>query len=262
MWSLDGTRARVTDSPWSLEIDAARPPQGLILARRPSLAEREGGSPGATTASTRLLGLEPCAGEAIAPLSECYLRQNDLVADYPQDESSSYSLQLQWRLVACDAHHSVLQLTVAVQTSRLDCHPMIDLVCDSLAGAAAAVEIAPQRSPALPAKAIGPPPVVRFPLTGGGTSAECMAERNSAASQPRRDFGGSAALMVAPADVPMTGQRSEADQLRYRLFEEFLEKGVIRKARVWLVVWDGEPSDTAIARIYAALASAPLPLTS
>jgi hypothetical protein len=41
------------------------------------------------------------------------------------------------------------------------------------------------------------------------------------------------AIMIGPHDRPFTSDRSSGE-LRLRLFGDFLEKGVIRKARVWI----------------------------
>ena len=67
-------------------------------------------------------------------------------------------------------------------------------------------------------------------------------------------------------DIPArTGRKIETDTLlRLRLFGDFLEKGVIRKARPWIVITRGEtpPSESELESLWKSLCESPLPLTA
>jgi hypothetical protein len=84
---------------------------------------------------------------------------------------------------------------------------------------------------------------------------------------PRRLAGGTsplyASLLLAPRDQPAAHDQSDAEQLQVALFGSFLEKGVIRKSRPWLVFRSGRPSTThELAGWYERLCRSPLPLTT
>ena len=65
-----------------------------------------------------------------------------------------------------------------------------------------------------------------------------------------------AAILLGPHDRPHTQNRGG----RLRLFGDFLERGVIRRARPW-IVWGRTLSDAELRRIHRALCQSPVPLT-
>ena len=72
------------------------------------------------------------------------------------------------------------------------------------------------------------------------------------------------AIFLGNHDSPFTTDLTTPEVLQLRLFGEFLEKGVIRKARPWILISQAkqEPSDAELQAIWQRLASRPLPLAS
>ena len=72
------------------------------------------------------------------------------------------------------------------------------------------------------------------------------------------------AIFLGTHDSPFTTELSTPESLQLRLFGEFLEKGVIRKARPWILLSHApsEPSQSELQAIWDQLASRPLPLAS
>ena len=125
----------------------------------------------------------------------------------------------------------VLEVTIAIETTFLDTHPKLDLV-----------------------------------VTGGDVRTLDVAAFTAVTGSPpisicQREAG--VAVLLGPHDAPFTTNQSSDHEIKLRLFGDFLEKGVIRKARPWLVIDRGrEFGDSQLRRLWGELSQSPLPLTS
>ncbi len=188
-----------------------------------------------------------CVRDDVLPsIEDQFVRGDEWHVHLPQ-QSGSYSLDIVFRPVmhselqearAKDAPATlVLEATLSIHTSLLDTHPTIDLDIDTkLRGRldANGDNIAPRMDDA----------------SNGIESSGSAAITH----------GASASVLLGQHDYPFTTDHTSADKISLRLFGEFLEKGVIRKARPWIVL--GSITEEQIADLWKSLAGTPLPLTA
>ncbi|TWU03977.1 hypothetical protein [Neorhodopirellula pilleata] len=174
----------------------------------------------------------PGSGSDLLPVAgEHYVKFDQWKIDFPQT-TGEFSLRLSIRVVASTTTRCVLEPTFSIQTSLLDTHPTLDL------------------------KSVGGT-VDRRVLTAATTG--------DSVSVWTINFAGNAgmiAVLLGPHDAPFTTDQSSEDKIRLQLFGEFLEKGVIRKARPWVVLDRSEAGikDDELAGLADALCQTPLPL--
>ena len=182
---------------------------------------------------TQPLRLEPTSDDGFPVLREQFVRGDELHLSFPQNEDSvQYGFRLAVRPVHFDgfdsgAERAIFELLVSVQTTLLDSHPTIDLF--------------------LP----GEGPGKTHP--GGDVDARFYHASNASYS---------AGILLGPHDAPFTSEIASNAGLRLRLFGEFLEKGVIRRARPWLILdRSGTPiDDDFVKSAWECLSESPLPL--
>lgn len=171
-------------------------------------------------------------GDAMLPVAgEQFVKLDQWKIDFPQT-TGEYSLRLSIRVVESTATRCVLEPTFSIQTSLLDTHPTLDL------------------------KSVGG--TVKHRVLTASTTDESVSVWTIA-------FAGSAgmiAVLLGPHDAPLTTDQSSEDKIQLQLFGEFLEKGVIRKARPWVILDRSETGITAndLASLADALCQTPLPL--
>jgi hypothetical protein len=181
-----------------------------------------------------------------APLSEAYVRSGTLISTLPQDKDHAFGIGITQMVLVADEHKLVLETVVAVQTSFLDAHPTIDLVACGVDGEVHGLVERPSDSNPVSLQRVitqaqHPPAATRF---------------------IRSAHVGSAYLLLSPADrAAASRQADQADWTSYRLLSEFMEKGVIRKARFWTCVWAATPDLSHLQEAYNELIQQPLPLT-
>jgi hypothetical protein len=262
-WQLDRRRATCSLGAMSAAINLERPDLGLhalhvsaapvegsLLAV--SSSEDQPAWPAQLTAWPAQLAAWP------AQLTDAYVRGNDLVATYAGDASWPFAPQIYWsadlREPAREPDREIiasLALVVSIQTNLLDTHPRIDvrsslpadevlmvsvvgddLLVDSHANGVQGLD--PQ------ANACG----ILWRLSGGALSyAEVM---------PTSDFRQLAVGRTA----------NGATQSQWELFAEFLEKGVVRRARLQSLFVPRENDVQLVAECCQAIANRPLPLTT
>ena len=243
LWQLDEHRATCSLGDLSATIDLERPDLGLQPLR----------------VDGRLLAVTPDADQPKWPaqLADAYVRGNDVVATYVGQESWPYAPQIYWTVesnLAGGATLPSLSLVVSIQTDLLDTHPRIfaqsSLVADevlmvSLVGDDLLVDSHVDSSVA-GLQGIDPRErvAILWRLAGRKWSyAEVM---------PTSDFRQLAVIRVA----------SGAIQSQWELFAEFLEKGVIRRARLQSL-WALRENDVQlVAKCCQAIEQRPLPLTA
>jgi hypothetical protein len=179
-------------------------------------------------------GLFASGDQPLPMLDEQFVRGDELHYAFPQVEGrDAFGFRLVIRPLQVGGTETTVarglfELLISVQTSLLDSHPTIDLVLPAVAD--------PRQQ-----------------------SIQSIASALHFASHPELE----SAVLLGPHDAPFTSVVSGSGELRLRLFGEFLEKGVIRRARPWVMV---DRSGESIDQVWAAdcwheLAASPLPLT-
>lgn len=198
-----------------------------------ALLDSDGAGNESSQGAGRLVALSPVDQDVLPEVGEQFVRGDELHLTYPQG-AGIYELKIALRPIESTAHRLVLEATIAIQTDRLDTHPQIDLVASGRAIAF--------HDPAEPA------------VADGGTAPISMASGDDHA----------VGILLGHQDSPFTTNHSSGSRLTLRLFGDFLEKGVIRKARPWIVVsrHADPPSMTELEARWRELCARPLPLTA
>jgi hypothetical protein len=166
-------------------------------------------------------------------LEEQFVRAEELHLHYPQTGRFEFGFRLVLRPILegpikTDANQIVMEMLVSVQTDLLDSTPTLDL---------------------------------RLPCSAAMETRRIEAVDQAAIIASSTDC--QSVVLLGPHDAPFTSVAEQAGTVRVRLFNDFLEKGVIRRARPWLVFRrDGNPlAGAKLDAIWKTLAGSPLPLT-
>lgn len=158
------------------------------------------------------------------PVADAYIRGNDLVASYESTTDWPYAPQIYWRAGQLDCVAGVvgsLSLLVSVQTHLLDTCPRI--VVESVNRAQQAVLLTVGSGERTESVAIGREMTVR-----ASAGVCCVLRRLAGQSLSYAEF--------VPASDFRTAQAGQSDngdcRAEWQMFAEFLEKGVIRRARL------------------------------
>jgi hypothetical protein len=246
-WRLAGSIGAFAAGEMAGHVDVAHPDRGLSKLQ---IRGRE--TPG------RLLCMERDDGDADKepwPLTvkESYVRATDLIATYSAADDWPYSPQIYWSAGAVNSVEGVvgsLSLLVSVQTHLLDAWPRIAvesrLACDETLrvrlqdGEAGTALVAPGD---------------RF---ASSPETCCVLHRLSDASLSYAEIMlGSDFREAAIAHDAASGESSA----KWTLFSEFMEKGVIRRARLVGAFLPRENDVALAARCCEAIERSPLPLT-
>lgn len=186
-------------------------------------------APGRKSDSSSRFALAPVNQQRLPAIGEQFVRGDQLHLTFPQGDGV-FEMRLVLQAIESSPQRFVLEATVAIQTDRLDTHPKVDLE-------AACCRSAPNNR------------------TDGQTAA--------AISSGVGDEG-SISLLLGPHDRPFTTDHSSDAMLKLRLFGDFLEKGVIRKARPWIVLGRGDTryQQAELDELLQRLSDSPLPLTA
>ncbi|MGI9470926.1 MAG: hypothetical protein ACR2NZ_05315 [Rubripirellula sp.] len=182
-----------------------------------------------------LISMHAVDSTALPQAAEQFTRGNSWNVNYPQG-GHSYALRLALEPIETSTDLFVLEATISLQTDLLDSHPQldVDVDCQSIES------------------------LVPTDLSGDD-------EVESQGSAPISIAKGHhpVAVLLGPYDSPFTTNHSTDSLLRLRLFGDFLEKGVIRKARPWIVFdrTGGIPDEDRLTAIWKQLCDSPLPLT-
>ena len=179
---------------------------------------------------------KPVDDTTLPTADEQFVRGRSWNVNYPQSEHR-HALRIAFEAIKTTSESLLLEATLSIQTDLLDSHPKIDIQFDGRS-----VET----------------------LTSIGGGEHPATQSGSAAVTTARSDAVFAAVFLGPHDSPFTTDLSTPNSLKLRLFGEFLEKGVIRKARPWILLSHApnEPSESELQAIWDQLASRPLPLAS
>jgi hypothetical protein len=246
VWILRGNVAEFSCGNLAGKIDASRPSAGLH-----GIALN--GAPHA--ADLLCVYRSDIAAEKSwpLPLAESYIRGNDLVASFQAIDEWPFSPQLYWRANALRAVDGVLasaSLLVSVQTHLLDTVPQIAVASRVVGGEALLVSASGGRkSMAAPSDSSQTIPAV---------GEDCCIVRRF------EDVPLSYVEIMQASDFHAVSLRSEGNgaALEWRLFAEFLEKGVIRRARVHGAIVSRENDVETAAACCKTIDGLELPLTT
>jgi hypothetical protein len=244
IWQFQRTVAELKCGSLVARVDASQPQLGVQSLRLANQA-----------VAGSLLSLMPGDLAAwSAGLADAYVRGGDLVATYEPANDWPYAPTIYWHAEQTARHGGLatLSLLVSIQTNLLDTHPRVCVATElpaqevlqlSMRGSgklnASAVD-AKQRTIASDSATTG----VLWRLPGGQVSYVEIAEAN--------DFR---QLVIARNDGGVW--RSD-----WELFAEFLEKGVIRRARLQAAFLPSANDVALAAELCRSLESRPLPLTT
>ena len=256
LWEFAQPVARLRDGAWQAQVDVAHPERGLHELRV-----------GRTALDGQLVAVVP-GGDTPwqAKLADAYVRGPDVVATYEPTADWPYAPQLYWRAEPADGREGViasLSLLVSIQTSLLDTHPQVEIASSLPAEEVLRVAIGGGDELHVEAflggeRTVHPRAdvccVVRR-LPGGKLS---YAEFMSASDfrQLSVDF------QPPPGNHPTPTSAAGECHTRWELFAEFLEKGVIRRARLQLALLDRQDDVNLAATCCRHLKRRPLPLTT
>ncbi|KLU03192.1 hypothetical protein RISK_004504 [Rhodopirellula islandica] len=179
------------------------------------------------------VSLLPVGDDTLPVATEQSIRGDVWNVTLPQGDSQ-YSLRLALRVIEATETRLVIEPTLSIQTLLLDTHPTLDLT--ALGDCGAIFDEGDTLGD-------GSPPISTVKLHGET---------------------GSIAVLLAPTDAPFTTDLRREGHLQLRLFGEFLEKGVIRKARPWIVLDRSKQgiSESELQAYLKRLGETPLPLTA
>ncbi|TWU47317.1 hypothetical protein Poly51_51170 [Rubripirellula tenax] len=211
---------------------------GLGLAQlhcggEPWKFDARGGSAGIQCGALSLASVDddrlPAAGEQ-------FVRGNQWHVNYPQGDES-FALRLVLSPIASTSDRLVVEACISIQTDLLDTHPKIDVdvMCDDI-------------DSFVPSDQWGDDEV-----RGSGVAPISLAKSK----------GHSIAVLLGTHDSPFTTNHSTDSLLRLRLFGDFLEKGVIRRALPWIVIDRSGtlPTESELTQLWQQLVASPIPLT-
>jgi hypothetical protein len=231
MWRIEGLQASLSTPELSARVNLRQPERGLA-----DIEWMHGRLAGA-----RLLQV-PLASAGVEPqLVESYFRRADLVTSYEAAPGRSLATQIHWRYMEhADLGAAGFELIVSVRTEL----PNVDF-CLGIGSELRCREVFQAATPdAIGFTSCGIPSAIRQPslrLAGVGLLVWHLA-----------DEAVSYVEMVHPADCSRMefaagGWTAECVRSRFQLFEERLEKGVIRRARARVLLCRRE-GDEAVAR--------------
>lgn len=188
------------------------------------------------------------------PIADAYVRGTDLVATYQAVEAWPYSPQVYWRAAAMDMVEGVqasMSLIVSMQTQLLDTCPQITVSSQANCNEAFGLVITESGD-----AEIGPILEDSWEAPRGATY--CTIRRLNKSPLSLIEFASAGDyLAVRSRPDSQRGMLSE-----WRLFADFLEKGVIRRARVNSAIVPQEHDVELAIECSRAMENLPLPLTT
>ena len=251
-WNFDNSTAELRCGPLSGRVDVSHPELGLHQLAL-----------GAQSFEASLLCVrrcdEPTDDKTNRPrpwrVADAYVRGSDLVAAYQPSDDWPFSPQIYWQANAADTgadRFSSLSLLVSVQTHLLETWPHISVESQVQSDEVLLLQSGPGKEAAVHSLAPGEELVLPPTTTG------CVLQRlagtplSYAEIMPANDFR-EAAVCCSAEGVSRT---------KWRLFADFLEKGVIWRARMQSLIVP-RSNDVELTIAYCrAMDQRPLPLTT
>ncbi len=189
---------------------------------------------------------KPVDDSTLPAADEQFVRGRCWNVNYPQADQR-LALRIAFEPIETTADSILLEATISIQTDLLDSHPKIDIQSDAKS-----------------IKTLNVPGASQHPASQPGASQHPASQSGAAAVTIAKSDTTFVAIFLGTHDSPFTTELSTPESLQLRLFGEFLEKGVIRKARPWILISRAkqEPSESELQAIWQRLAGRPLPLAS
>jgi hypothetical protein len=176
---------------------------------------------------------------------EVYVRGDDLIARFAQTKDDAFAFQLNWRALDKSASvDSAIELWVSIQTDLLDSSPELE-ICSH--GGDGSWEIHNHAE-----------------LLIDSSTAKADSRSDSPAALVLTESNASYVWLIEPTDqrhVELLTSSSDCIQ-RIKLFDHFMEKGVIRRARMRFLASSEQLDLQQIRSAYREFAESPLPLTA
>ncbi len=219
MWQLEGPTAVANDSGLSIQIKLA------MGDRCVQLQDAQGKE------WVRLWGL-PALSES--PLTETYVRDDDLVASYAPTQEFPFFTQLCWRLRPPNASSTsrfAMSLLISMRTDLLDTHPEIEVLTQSR-----------------PNQSLAATWLAGAPIYWGAIN-EAVTLIDFAAAEDCKEQN-------------LVTTKSQTDVLQRKLFAQFLEKGVLRRARLFAAIAPASTTEQQVVKICQEFSQTELPLAT
>lgn len=233
-WSPLRTVAQTEVNGWRIELDPNQPTQSLLIfkPRGPRW---------------QALAVQPLPNHSMVA-EEIYVRQQDLIVRFGQSPQDFYGFQIDWRILdPLPSFRVGVEVWVSIQTQLLDTAPAISVSSQSDAAWTAWSH----------------KDLIDTQMYTGGDGVQVAAMDHPAAWTSHS--GGSSCLwLIDPSDQSQLSWHSQPRDHRQQadLFGAFLEKGVIRRARMQLWVGPKLLQRKQVQRVYRQLINRHLPLTA
>lgn len=229
-WDIGKECATAKAGSWELSLNPLAPKQGLQLSK-------------SGTQTWEVLSVEAVPAHALKA-EEAYVRGDDLIVRFDQSDEDNFAFQLDFRVLP-DAREQVemgVELWLSVQTDDLESEPTLKVGSHSPTG---------QYWDILDhGKVLGDSKDIN--ADSSPAALVCIADKQTGVWLIEFGDQRHADLLSSPG---------ESEQ-RIELFGHFMEKGVIRRARMRFFLIEGEVEDQLLKELYQEFSESPLPLTA
>ncbi|MEZ6134424.1 MAG: hypothetical protein R3C53_05885 [Pirellulaceae bacterium] len=233
-WEFIQSATSKTQHGWSLTLNPTQPTSFATFQSE--------------TGQWRAVAIQPVSQHALQP-EEVYVRDRDLIVRFAQTPDDEFSFALNWRTLPTTGNLECgVELWASIQTQRLDTSPELELRSDGGNGNWSILKHCE-----LTESSDGSSPEVAAP------AAAWVLEHQDNLGRPCTGI-----WLIEPTDQRHAHPLSRQDERlqRVRLFDHFMEKGVIRRARMQFWTAACKLSRDEIRAAYQAFANRPLPLTA
>lgn len=237
LWQLTESNARLAADSLKARVDLLNPAHGLYNLTWCN-APITGNLLGVTVAEDQAAS-RPLATAGL----DCFVRGNDLVANYPECAAQPFTLHMYWRVVERSATGVVIDAIVSLQTSLWECFPKALLTTNLPGGEVLSIS-----------NDYSLPVVISGDVTS--TSPHSVLVRCA-------DMPWSYVEMTHPTDLgSWRAMTVDGTQLTRELGGNFQEKGVIRRLRVRGAFVPRAGDEQAARQLLANFAASEPPLTA
>lgn len=225
-WEFENGCAHLTSENGSFEVEPTEPLKPARL------------STGAGRAPWNLFALQPLPSHSFS-VEESYVRGADLITTFDQGEGDTFAFQINFRRLTGEDFG--VELWTSVQTDDLDREPVMKVSCQSPAGEYWDI--------------LNHGDVLGSDVEGADSTPAALVARCE------QETG---VWLVEPSDqrhADLLSSPAEPEQ-RLELFGHFMEKGVIRRARMRFHLIAGELTDAKLKELYLDFSQSELPLTA
>jgi hypothetical protein len=245
-WQIINKVAQLQLSPWSGTLDLMKPHQGLSIGCSsshlvPSARPNDRG--------IQLFKIPHLSQSPSITLSDFYARGNDITAYYPADDNRNFSVQIDLRIIEPTDNRLTIEFWLSIQTHLLDTRPSVNLGFGLPTNTARKILTARELSE-------------NDANSLHGDEASRTAAIVSDTRNQEQEL--STALLVHPldqGDICWTNSQNRASEIELSWFGQFMEKGVIRRGRMQVILSKQPIPTESLKADYREFSESPLPLT-